>query len=85
MTREQIAEKLRETLRTSSQEDIDWNNVTEQSEIASLGFDSLSILDLIYDIQQTFNLDFDAEQLTDIKTVGDLVSFLEQQIANANG
>ena len=65
----------------SSQEEVDWNSVTEESRIADLGFDSLSILDLLYDVQQAFELEFDAEDLTGIGTVADLVSFLESRLA----
>lgn len=84
MTREEIFKTLRDTMQDSTQETIDPAAVTEQSEITSLGFDSLSLLDLIYDVQQAFELDFEAEQLTSVKTVGDLVSFLEEQLAKAN-
>jgi acyl carrier protein len=34
------------------------------------------MLDLIYDIQQGFGLEFDAEQMAGVRTVGDLVRFL---------
>ena len=84
MTKEEIFKTLSDTISNSTQEAIDPAAVTEQSEIASLGFDSLSLLDLIYDVQQAFDLDFEAEQLTTVKTVGDLVSFLEQQLPKAN-
>jgi len=39
-------------MQQSSQEDVDWDSVTLESRIDSLGFDSLSILDLIYDIRE---------------------------------
>ena len=52
MTQEEIIKKLRVMMKQSSQADVKWDTVTEESSIESLGFDSLSILDLIYDIQQ---------------------------------
>jgi acyl carrier protein len=79
MTREQIGEKLRDVMQASSQADVDWGNVTEESAIVDLGFDSLSILDLIYDIQQAFEMDFDAEELTGVASVADLVTFIESR------
>jgi len=81
MTRKEIGDKLRGIMRASSQEEVDWSAVTEQSQIADLGFDSLSILDLVYDIQQGFGVEFEAEQLTAVRTVADLVTFLEQRLA----
>ena len=81
MTRKEIGDKLRGIMQASSQEEVDWSAVTEQSQIADLGFDSLSILDLVYDIQQGFGVEFEAEQLTAVRTVADLVTFLEQRLA----
>ena len=81
MTRDEVLEKLQSLMKTASREQIDWDQVTEASPIESLGFDSLTILDLIYDIQQAFDLDFDAEELVDVKTVGELGDFLHQKCA----
>lgn len=85
MTRQEIVEKLRALMKKSSPKQVDWNSMTEQTDIASLGFDSLSILDLIYDIQSGFKLEFDAEEVAGIKTVGDMVTFLEGRIASSAG
>jgi len=81
MTRDEIVEKLRDLMKRSSQAEIDWDAVTERSEILALGIDSLAMLDLIYDVQQEFALEFEAEELLEVKTVGDLASFFEQRMA----
>jgi acyl carrier protein len=73
--------KLRDTMQQSSQEQVDWASVTPESKIDSLGFDSLSILDLIYDIQQAFEVEFEAEEMIDITTVGELAEFLTKKMA----
>lgn len=85
MTRQEIVEKLRALMKKSSTKQVDWNSMTEQTDIAALGFDSLSILDLIYDIQSGFKLEFDAEEVTGVKTVGDMVTFLESKTRSAAG
>lgn len=82
MTREDIADRLRTTMRTSSQADVEWDTVTHEKRVADLGFDSLSILDLIYDIQQEFNLDFEAEELVTVQTVGELVDYLHGKLSS---
>jgi acyl carrier protein len=79
MTQQQIIERLRVMMRKSSQAQVNWDTVTADSTIASLGFDSLSILDLVYDIQQEFGFDFAAEELVGVKTVGQLAAFLEKK------
>jgi len=80
MTKDEIIEKLREEMKVSSTEEVDWDAVTAETTIESLGFDSLSILDLIYDVQQAFGLTFDAEKLVDVRTVGDLADFIHKEL-----
>ena len=80
MTRVEVLSKLRTIMQTSSREKVDWAAVTEAAPIASLGFDSIAILDLIYDLQQAFKIEFEAEELGGVKTVGDLLDWLEAKI-----
>lgn len=80
MTRQDILNQLRETMRASSPDPIDWDTLTDETTIGTLGFDSLSILDLIYDVQQAFGIDFEAEELVNINTVGELADFLEETL-----
>ena len=79
MTQLEIIEKLRTMMKKTSQAQVDWKAVNADSTIASLGFDSLSILDLVYDIQQEFGFEFEAEELVGVKTVGQLAAFLEKK------
>ena len=79
MTHEEIIVKLRHTMKQSSEADVDWDALTGDSAIDSLGFDSLSILDLIYDIQQEFGVEFEATDMATIKTVTALAAFLEEK------
>ncbi|MEI6971142.1 MAG: phosphopantetheine-binding protein [bacterium] len=85
MTRQEVTDKLRALMRKTSQKQVDWDSVAEQTEIASLGFDSLSILDLIYDIQSAFELEFEAEEVAGVRTVGDMVTFLAGKLGSASG
>ena len=79
MTDQEIIEKLRDLMKASSQEDVNWDEMGLASAIDSLGFDSLSILDLTYDIQQEFNIEFEAEEMVKIATVSDMVEFLKSK------
>ncbi len=81
MTRKEIMDKLCEVMRRSSRATVDWAQVSEASEIPAIGFDSLTMLDLVYDIQQAFGVEFDAEDLTGVKKVADLVDFLEKRLS----
>jgi acyl carrier protein len=80
MTRKDILDRLRDNVAASTAADVDWNLVTTETAIGELGFDSLSILDLVYDLQQCFGIEFEAEDLVEIDTVGDLVEFIEEEL-----
>jgi acyl carrier protein len=80
MIRNDILAKLKETMETSSPTPMDWESITEETTIGELGFDSLSILDLIFDVQQAFGIDFEAQELVNVNTVGELADFLEEEL-----
>lgn len=76
--RDEILERLGGVMEQSSVEDFDWSAVDEQTEISTFGFDSLSVLDLIFDIEQEFGIQIQAEEMMSIKRIGDLVTFLQE-------
>ena len=79
MTRENILKSLGEIVEESSTEQVDWTKVTESTQIESLGFDSLSILDLIFDIEQTTSIQVEAKDVLDMRTVGEMVSYIAER------
>jgi acyl carrier protein len=81
VTDQEILIKLRKVMKTSSQSDVVWDEVGPDATIDSLGFDSLSILDLTYDIQQEFGVEFDAEEMVKVGTVKDMIEFLKSKSA----
>ncbi|MCP3958654.1 MAG: hypothetical protein GY719_12445 [bacterium] len=74
-----IIDKLRDILRDSSAEDRDWDSVDGSTTIESLGIDSLSILDLLYDIDQDFGITLEAAEVIDIGTVGEIAALLRKR------
>ena len=59
--------------------DIDEDKVTETASIADdLGADSLDIVDLVMRFEEEFDLEIPDEQVEKIKTVGDIVKFIEE-------
>ena len=56
----------------------DKNKVTMESIlIDDLNFDSLDLVELIMKIEDEFNIEIPEEEARDIKTVGDIVHYLE--------
>ena len=81
MTRDEILGKLRAVMGRTSQAKVDWSTVGEQNSIASLGIDSLAMLDLMYDLQQEFGIQFEPQDLVKVSTVGDLAAFIEGRMS----
>jgi acyl carrier protein len=79
MTRDEIFEQLVSVIEESSVEDVDWSTVTEENTLESFGFDSLAVLDLIFDLEAEFSVQIKAEEVLEMKTVGELVTFLESK------
>jgi acyl carrier protein len=75
-SREQIRQRLEGVMDQSSAEEVEWSTVTDETTIESFGFDSLSVLDLLFDLEQEFSIAIQAEDMLEIKRVGDLVDFL---------
>ncbi|MBQ8790328.1 MAG: acyl carrier protein [Ruminiclostridium sp.] len=59
--------------------DVDENDVTETSNIQDdLGADSLDIVDLVMSFEEEFDIEIPDEEVEKIKTVGDIVKFIEE-------
>lgn len=58
---------------------MDWSTVTEATTVESFGFDSLSVLDLIFDLEQEFGAEVEAKEMLALETVGDLVTLLSER------
>ena len=76
---ETIIGRLRGILRESSEEERDWDEVGAETTIESLGFDSLSILDLLYDVDQEFDIHLEATEVIDLSTVGEIAALLKER------
>jgi acyl carrier protein len=81
MTRAEILERLHSVMEESSVDEVDWADVDESTSIESFGFDSLSVLDLIFDLEQEYGVQIQPEEMPAIKQVGDLVTFLVERIS----
>lgn len=79
MTNDEIMEGLGRVIEDSAAEDVDWSEVTAATTLESFGFDSLAVLDLIFDIEQEFGVKIPAEDMLKMATVGDLVVYLSNK------
>jgi acyl carrier protein len=80
MTRDEIIQQLRRIALEASVEQLDGDKINAESTIKSLGFDSLSILDLLYDLEQEFGVPLEAAEVMEIETVGAIADLLAERI-----
>lgn len=64
----------------ANQLDIDADSITVESRlIEDLKADSLDVVELIMDLEQEFGIEIPDDDLPKIKTVGDIVSFVDKK------
>ena len=77
MTQEQsIFERVQEMIvdRFGVQED----KVTAEMTFEDLGADSLDVVELVMELEDTFNIQFDDDKIEELKNIGDAVTYIEQ-------
>ncbi len=74
-----VFEKIRDIV--VDQFDAEESSVTlESSIIDDLGADSLDVADLVMAIEEEFDIEIPDEEVENIKTVGDIVKFVETNV-----
>ena len=73
-----VFEKIRSLL--SEQLGFDEEMITESTSFEDLGADSLDLVELLMSLEEEFSMSADEEELTDIKTVGDVVKLIEANL-----
>lgn len=81
MTRDQIVAALKDLLRQQKQVKIDADAISLESRLDQIGFDSLSILDFMYDVEDRFRVRMEIADLVRLQHVKDLIEYLEGKLA----
>jgi acyl carrier protein len=76
MTRDAIVNALKELLRQQKQLQVDLEAVTPETRLDKVGFDSLSILDFMYDVESRFGVQLPVSELVKLERVSDLIDYL---------
>lgn len=70
-----MLEKLKNLI--ASQLDIDVNDVNEDSDLVQdLGADSLDVVQMLILLEKEFGVEFEEDEIKNIKTVGDVEKFI---------
>ncbi|MCI8602731.1 MAG: acyl carrier protein [Ruminiclostridium sp.] len=74
-----VFEKVRSII--MDQLDVEEDKVTKDAVIQDdLGADSLDIVDLVMSFEEEFDIEIPDDQVENIKTVGDIVKYIEENI-----
>lgn len=74
-----VFEKVKEML--CEQLDVEEDKVTMDSSIAEdLGADSLDVVDLVMSLEEEFDVEIPDEDVENIKSVGDIVKYIEAKV-----
>ena len=61
--------------------DVEEDAVTMEASITEdLGADSLNVVDLVMSIEESFDVEIPDEEVENIKTVGDIVKYIENKV-----
>ena len=82
MTRTEIIEKLKAIiLQATGNEPESLDNCSEASNLTTdLGMNSIALLFVVIAIEETFDICFEEDAVSDFKTVGDVVNYIEAEV-----
>ena len=58
-------------------ENLDASTINRSSKFEELGLDSMDTIQLLFDAEDAFGINFDSEEAKEFSTVGDIVSYIE--------
>ena len=74
-----VLEKVKMIL--SSQYDVEEDSITPETNIADdLGADSLDVVDMLMSLEDEFDVEIPDEEIERIRTVGELVAYIEENM-----
>lgn len=57
-------------------------SVLPTSRLAELGVDSIQAMELVVEVQRSFDVSVDGQDLVDMETLGDVVQYVERRLAS---
>ncbi len=75
----EIFEKVKSLI--SEQLDVEEEKITLETTFEDIDADSLDVVELVMALEEEFNLEIADEEVEQIKTVGDIINYIEKQIS----
>lgn len=64
-------------------ENVDTSTINRSSKFEELGLDSMDTIQLLFDAEDTFGINFDSEEAKAFSSVGDIIAYIEKHQAAA--
>jgi len=81
MERQTIIDGMRAIIDADENIDVDVSTVNEGTQVDKIGFDSLSILEFMYEIENRFNVTMEVSDLVEMKVVSDMIDHIQAKSA----
>ncbi len=61
-------------------EKLSCEEIDKDATLATYGLDSLDVVEFILELEDKYNISFEAEETKDIKTIGDLLNLINKKL-----
>lgn len=85
MTQDEIRDNALRVLLAQLKSDADPASIADDRSTDSLGLSSLKLMNMMYDLEEVFDIELDPEEMLELSTVGEIVAVLSRKVAERDG
>ncbi len=75
-----MAKEKMDEIRQMFKERLNLKQLDETKSLKDLGLDSLDVVEMCLELEEKFDIQFDTEELSNFKTIGDLFASIEKKL-----
>ena len=76
----QLAKEKMDEIRQMFKERLNLKQLDETKSLKDLGLDSLDVVEMCLELEEKFDIQFETEELSNFKTIGDLFASIEKKL-----
>ncbi len=76
----QMAKEKMDEIRQMFKERLNLKQLDETKSLKDLGLDSLDVVEMCLELEEKFDIQFETEELSNFKTIGDLFASIEKKL-----
>ena len=76
----QMAKEKMDEIRQMFKERLNLKQLDETKSLNDLGLDSLDVVEMCLELEEKFDIQFETEELSNFKTIGDLFASIEKKL-----